>query len=40
MAEQRPLWKRLAWMAVIWSASVAAPAAVSSVLRLWLKAPA
>ena len=33
------LWKRLAWMLLIWSASVAALAAVSFVLRLWLKAP-
>jgi len=39
MAEQGPLWKRLGWMALIWSASVGALAVVSSLLRLWLKAP-
>jgi hypothetical protein len=33
-----PWWKRLSWMLVIWLASVAALAAVSLVLRLWLKA--
>jgi len=32
-----PLWKRLAWLILIWSASVAALGAVSLVLRLWLK---
>ena len=32
-------WKRLSWMLLIWSASVAALAALSFVLRLWLKAP-
>lgn len=32
-----PLWKRLAWLAVIWSASVAAMFVVSGLLRLWLK---
>ena len=31
-----PLWKRLAWMAAIWAASVAALGAVTEVLRLWL----
>ena len=40
MAEERPLWRRLGWMALIWSASVAALAVVSSLLRLWLKPPA
>ena len=33
-----PLWKRLAWMAGIWAASVAALAVVATVLRFWLKA--
>jgi hypothetical protein len=33
-----PIWKRLLWMLVIWSASVATLAAVSLLLRWWLKA--
>ena len=33
-----PLWKRLAWMAGIWLASVTALGAVAMVIRLWLKA--
>ncbi len=32
-----PLWKRLAWLVAIWSASVAAMFVVSGLLRLWLK---
>jgi hypothetical protein len=35
--EARPLWKRIAWMILIWSASVALLGAVSLILRLWLK---
>jgi hypothetical protein len=31
------VWKRLAWMVVIWAASVMAVGAVSLMLRLWLK---
>ena len=33
-----PLWKRLAWMVAIWSASVAALGVVSLALRFWLNA--
>jgi hypothetical protein len=33
-----PWWKRLAWMAAIWAASVAALGLVSLALRFWLKA--
>jgi uncharacterized protein DUF2474 len=34
-----PLWKRLAWMALIWSGGVLALGVVSLALRLWLKRP-
>jgi hypothetical protein len=34
-----PWWKKLSWMLAIWLASVAALAALSFVLRFWLKAP-
>jgi hypothetical protein len=37
MSAQPPLWRRLAWLIAIWSASVAALGAVSLLLRLWLK---
>jgi hypothetical protein len=30
------LWRRLAWMAAIWLASVAAISAVAAVIRWWL----
>lgn len=35
-AEQAPLWKRLAWLAAIWGASVLTLGAVAWLLRLWL----
>jgi hypothetical protein len=31
-----PLWKRLAWMAAIWTASVAVLGAFAEVLKLWI----
>ncbi len=40
MAEEggdAPLWKRLAWMAAIWLASVTVLGAVAMVIRWWLK---
>lgn len=33
-----PLWKRLAWMAGIWAASVLALGVVAYALKLWLRA--
>lgn len=35
-ADEKPLWLRLAWMAAIWGASVAALGAVAWLLRLWI----
>ncbi len=33
-----PLWKRLAWMAAIWAASVFSLGLVAGIIRLWLRA--
>jgi len=33
-----PLWKRLAWMVGIWSASVLSLGILAEIVRLWLKA--
>jgi hypothetical protein len=35
-AEAQPLWKRLAWMAAIWAASVAVLGVLAGVLKLWI----
>ena len=37
LMSRRPVWKRLGWMLLIWSASVAALGVLSLVLGLWLK---
>ncbi|KEO89121.1 oxidase [Erythrobacter longus] len=34
---QSPLWKRLAWMAAIWLASVTVLGVVAMIIRFWLK---
>jgi len=38
MRRAPPLWKRLAWMVLIWSASVLALGLVAGAMRLWLGA--
>ncbi len=37
METHAPLWKRLAWMAGIWTASVLALGLVAGVIRWWLR---
>lgn len=36
MAPADPLWKRLAWMGIIWAGSVMTLIAVSLLIKLWL----
>jgi len=36
--EQRSLWSRLGWMALIWASSVLALGAVALLIRTWLGA--
>ena len=35
-AEAQPMWRRLAWMAAIWTASVAVLGAFAGLLHLWI----
>jgi len=35
-AEAQPLWRRLAWMAAIWVASVAVLGVFAGLLHLWI----
>jgi hypothetical protein len=34
--EQAPLWKRLAWFAGLWAASVVSLASVAYLIRFWI----
>jgi len=36
--DEAPLWKRLLWMAAIWTMSVAALGVVAFTMRIWLNA--
>ncbi|WP_120077105.1 DUF2474 domain-containing protein [Aurantiacibacter odishensis] len=35
-ADDKPLWKRLAWMAGLWLASISVLGAIAMVIRWWL----
>lgn len=35
-ADERPLGRRLLWMAALWLAGVAAVGALAAILKLWL----
>ncbi len=35
--DEAPLWKRLAWLFAIWTASVAALGVVAFIIRSWLR---
>jgi hypothetical protein len=38
LIEHRPLWSRLAWLVLIWAASVAVLGLVAFVIKSWLRA--